>query len=130
MLLKSPVTTMVAIFTLALGIGANTTIFSTLNGFMLRPLPVENADRLVVMAGQQQGGENFSHFSYADFKDIRSQAEGFSHVMAYTLTLAGLEYHGNTEPVVLSYVSGNFFPDLGLKPVYGRLISGQETEQP
>jgi putative ABC transport system permease protein len=130
MLLKSPVTTVVAIFTLALGIGANTTIFSTLNGFMLRPLPVANADRLLVMAGQQQGGENFSHFSYADFKDIRSQAEGFSHVMAYNLTLAGMDYHGNTEPVVLSYVSGNFFTDLGLKPAYGRLISGQETELP
>src|ERR1051326_2855556 len=130
MLLKSPVTTLVAVLTLALGIGANTTIFSTVNGFLLRPLPVANADRLVVFGGQQQGGDDFSRFSYADFKDIRSQADGFSQVMAYTITLAGLEYQGRTEPVVLSYVSGNFFQGLGLKPEQGRLISGEQTENP
>src|SRR5215467_11438787 len=130
MLLKSPITTLVAVITLALGIGANTTIFSILNGFMLRPLPVASADRLVIFGGQQQGGDTFTHYSYADFKDIRSQADGFSHIMAYTLTLAGMEYQGRTEPVVLSYVSGNFFQDLGLKPAQGVLIHGEGTELP
>src|SRR5690349_20780721 len=100
MLLKNPVTTLVAVLTLALGIGANTTIFSTVNGLLLRPLPVANAERLVVFAGQQQGGDNFSHFSYADFTDIRSQASGFSDIAAYTLTLAGMEAGGRTEPVI------------------------------
>jgi len=129
MLLKSPATTLVAVLTLALGIGANTTIFSAVNGIMLRPLPVENADRLVVLAGHQ-GGDPFQRFSYADFNDIRSQADGFSQVMAYDLTLAGMEYRNHTEPVVLSYVSGNFFSGLGLKPAQGRLIYGNDTEQP
>ncbi|HLY92817.1 MAG TPA: ABC transporter permease [Candidatus Angelobacter sp.] len=130
MLLKSPATTLVAVLTLALGIGANTTIFSTVNGLLLRPLPVANADRLVVFVGKQQGGDDFVHFAYADYKDIRSQADGFSEVMAYTLTLAGMEYQGRTEPIVLSYVSGNFFSGLGLKPAEGRLIYGEETERP
>ena len=130
MLLKSPVTTVVALLTLSLGIGANTTIFSTVNGLLLRPLPVANADRLVVFTGRQQGADDFTHFSYADYKDIRSQADGFSHVMAYTLTLAGMEYQGRTEPIVLSYVSGNFFSELGLQPAEGRLIYGDTTELP
>ena len=130
MLLKNPAMTLVAALTLALGIGANTTIFSALNGLLLRPLPVANADRLVVFGGQQQGGENFVRFSYADFNDIRAQADGFSDVLAYDLTLAGMEFEGRTEPTILSYVSGNYFQALGLNPVQGRLIYGQETEKP
>src|SRR5580765_5101338 len=129
MLLKNPVMTLVAALTLALGIGANTTIFSAVNGLMLRPLPVANADRLVVFGGQQQGGDNFNHFSYPDFADVRGQSDGFSHVMAYTLTLAGLESEGGTEPMILSYVSGNYFQALGMNPYQGRLIYGQETEK-
>jgi predicted permease len=129
MLLKNPVMTLVAALTLALGIGANTTIFSAVNGLLLRPLPVANAERLVVFGGQQQGGDNFVHFSYPDFADVRAQSEGFSEVAAYTLTLAGLESEGRTEPIILSYVSGNYFQALGLNPSLGRLISGQETEK-
>src|SRR5262249_40153344 len=90
MLRKNAAMTLVATLTLALGIGANTTIFSAVNGILLRPLPVAHADQLVVIGGQQQGGDNFNHFSYADFADIRSQAGAFSDVMAYNLTLAGM----------------------------------------
>ena len=129
MLLKNPVMTLVAALTLALGIGANTTIFSAVNGLMLRPLPVANADQLVVFGGQQQGGDNFNHFSYPDFADVRAQSDGFSHVLAYTITLAGMESEGRTEPTILSYVSGNYFQALGLNPHQGRLIYGQETEK-
>src|SRR6476660_9942663 len=96
---------------------------------MLRPLPVANADRLVVFGGQQQGGDNFNHFSYPDFSDIRAGSDGFSHVMAYTLGLAGLESEGRTEPMILSYVSGNYFQALGLNAYQGRLIYGLETEK-
>ncbi len=130
MLLKNPSTTMVAVLTLALGIGANTTIFSALNGLLLRPLPVANAERLVVFGAQQQGGNPFIHFSYPDFKDIRSQADGFSDVMAYKLMLAGMESDGRTEPMIFSFVSGNYFQGLGLKPFHGRFISGEQTEKP
>ena len=129
MLLKNPAMTAVAALTLALGIGANTTIFSAVNGLMLRPLPVANADRLVVFGGQQQGGDPYLQVPYADFQDIRSHAEGFSDVLGYTLSLAGMEHDGKVEPILYSYVSGNFFQALGLKPAVGRLIYGAETEK-
>lgn len=130
MLMKNPAMTLVAAMTLALGIGANTTIFSAVNGLMLRPLPVANADRLVVFDGQAQGGANtFDQFPFPDFQDIRSQADGFSDVLGYTLSLAGMESGGKVEPVIYSYVSSNFFQSLGLKPAVGRLIYGAETEK-
>ena len=82
MLMKNPAMTLVAAMTLALGIGANTTIFSAVNGLILRPLPVANADRLVVFDGQAQGApSSFGQFPFADFQDIRSQTEGFSDVL-------------------------------------------------
>jgi predicted permease len=129
MLLKNPAMTLVATLTLALGIGANTTIFSAVNGLMLRPLPVANADRLVVLAAQPQAGNINTQFSYPDFQDIRSQADGFSDVVGYVLNLAGMESNGKVEPVLHSYVSGNYFTALGLKPAAGRLIYGAETEK-
>ncbi|HEY2497114.1 MAG TPA: ABC transporter permease [Candidatus Angelobacter sp.] len=129
MLLKHPAMTLVATLTLALGIGANTTIFSTVNGILLRPLPVANADRLVVFGGQMQNGALFTGISYPDFQDIRSQSNGFSSVIGYTLRLAGMESKGKVEPVLFSYVSGNYFSGLGLKPALGRLIYGNETEK-
>ncbi len=130
MLLKNPAMTTVAALTLALGIGANTTIFSAVNGLMLRPLPVANADRLVVLDGQAQGAANtFDQLPFSDFQDIRSQADGFSDVLGYTLSLAGMESGGKVEPVIYSYVSANFFQALGLKPAVGRLIYGAETEK-
>jgi predicted permease len=129
MLRKNAGMTLIATLTLALGIGANTTIFSAVNGILLRPLPVAHADQLVVFGGQEQGGDTFDHFSYADFTDIRSQADAFSDVMAYNLSLAGMESDGRTEPVVFSYVSGNFFSGLGLQAAAGRLISGSDSER-
>jgi len=130
MLMKNPAMTLVAALTLALGIGANTTIFSAVNGLMLRPLPVANADRLVVFDGQAKGAPNsFGQFPFPDFQDIRSQSDGFSDVVGYTLSLAGLESGGKVEPVIYSYVSASFFQTLGLKPAVGRLIYGTETEK-
>src|SRR5882724_10610572 len=129
MLLKNPSMTIVATLTLALGIGANTTIFSALNGLLLRPLPVANADRLVVFGGMRQGSDPFVRLSYHDFQDVRAQANGFSDVLSYTLNLAGLDYDNRTEPVIYSYVSGNYFHALGLNPAQGRLIYGDATEK-
>src|SRR5258708_17153254 len=76
MLLKNPAMTMVATLTLALGIGANTTIFSAVNGLLLRPLPVANADRLVVFGGLRQGGDPFLTLSHPDSQDLRAHANG------------------------------------------------------
>jgi len=129
MLLKSPTVTLVAILTLALGIGANTAIFSTLNGLFLRPLPVANADRLVVIGGQLRGVDGGTGLSYLEYQDLRSQTEGFSDLIAYDLNLVGLSYNNTPDTAVISYVSENYFSGLGLKPAAGRLLYGAEVEK-
>ncbi len=129
MLLKSPTVTLVAVLTLALGIGANTAIFSTLNGLFLRPLPVAHADRLVVIGGQHRGSDSSSQLSYLEYQDMRSQTEGFSDLIAWNLNLVGLSFNNNPETAVVSYVSDNYFSGLGLKPAAGRLLYGPEVEK-
>ncbi|HKD44879.1 MAG TPA: ABC transporter permease [Candidatus Angelobacter sp.] len=128
MLVKNPAVTIVAVITLALGIGANTAIFSTVNALFLRPLPVQHPERLIFLAPRQPGAPGYTQFSYPDFRDIRSQSAGVSDVLAYTVGLIGFDVDGNAEPIVVSYVSGNMFPALGLTPAAGRLISGEESE--
>jgi predicted permease len=130
MLMTNPAVTAVALLTLALGIGANTAIFSAMNFLMLRPLPVRNADRLAVIAPKLEGDDGFNHFSYLDFRDLRAQADAFSDVLAYNLAILGLDVSGKAEPVVISEVSGNFFQALGLKPAAGRLVYGEDAEDP
>ena len=83
---------------------------------MLRPLPVANADRLVVFGAQSQAASLYSGFAYADFQDIRSQADAFSDVLCYTLSLAGMDADGKVEPVLFSYVSSNYFTGLDSSP--------------
>jgi predicted permease len=129
MLLKNPTVTLVAALTLALGIGANTAIFSTLNGLFLRPLPVANADRLVVIGGQMRGEDGGTGLSYLEYQDLRSQTEGFSELIAYNLNLVGLSFNDNPETAVVSFVSENYFSGLGLKPAAGRLLYGAEVEK-
>src|SRR5215831_9618872 len=130
MLLKDRAVTIVAVVTLALGMGANAAIFSTMNSLMLRPLPVRNADRLTVIAPKLQCDDGFNRFSYLDFRDLRLQADAMSDVLAYDLTILGLDTSGRAEPVVVSEVSGNFFQALGLKPAAGRLVYSEEAERP
>lgn len=130
MLLKNPLVASVAVITLAVGIGANTAIFSTLNSFLLRPLPVANADRLMLIAGQAKGGayNGATGLSYLDYRDLRSQSDVFTDMLAYNLNLVGLDYDGKPDPVVVSFVTGNYFSGLGLQPALGRLISGPEAD--
>ncbi|HLJ27383.1 MAG TPA: ABC transporter permease [Candidatus Angelobacter sp.] len=131
-LLKSPGFTIAAILTLALGIGANTAIFSVVNGW-LRPLPVSNPEQLVVFAAQQKGDSlGIYYFSYPDLLDFRRQEQTFSNLFAYQVGLGGLSVDGNvkTDPFIFSYVTGNFFSALGLRPAAGRLLLPDEGEQP
>src|SRR5271167_709254 len=83
MLMRNPGFMFVAIVTLALGIGANTAIFSIIDGLLLRPLPVSNPAQLTVLAFQQQKGNIQAQFSQPDYRDIRSQStDVFSEVFA------------------------------------------------
>src|SRR5260370_8423411 len=105
MLLKNRAVTIVAVITLALGLGANTAIFSTMNSLMLRPLPVRNAERLTVIAPKLQGDDGFNRFSYLDFRDLRVQAEALSALLAYNLTILGLHPPARPVPLVLTEVT-------------------------
>jgi hypothetical protein len=86
MLVKSPGMTLVAILTLALGIGANTAIFSMVNSMLLRPLPAKDAEQLTELAYQQKNGPLLNNFSTPEYQDIeRGSADVFSDVMAYQI---------------------------------------------
>src|ERR1700674_2664125 len=87
---NSPGFTFIAVVTLGLGMAVNTTVFSVINGMLLRPLPVPHAEQLTVLAMQQAGTPGFQRFSYPDYQDISRQADVFSDVFAYRATLAAL----------------------------------------
>ena len=129
MLLKNPGFMVVAVITLALGIGVNTAIFSMVDAFLLRPLPVANPAQITVLAFQQQHGNFVTQFSIADYRDIQNQTkEVFSDVFAYQFGLDGLSVDGKADRVMTNYVSGNYFSALGLKPALGRFILPSEGD--
>jgi predicted permease len=131
MLSKTPTLTVVVAITLALGIGANTLIFSFVNGFLLRPMPVPHPEQIAVLAAQQKSGsELLSAFSYPDFVDFRKQADSVADLFGYRLALPGLTADGRVDQILASYVTGTYFSVLGVKPALGRLILGSEENQP
>ncbi|HSM76637.1 MAG TPA: ABC transporter permease [Bryobacteraceae bacterium] len=115
----------VTIVTLALGIGANTAIFSVLEAVLLRPLPYPEANRLVVVREANQRGESFS-VTWPDFDDWRTQSKSFAGMTAFVGQR--LELTGIARPVLLSgaNVSAAFFPLLGVKTQIGRAFSESE----
>jgi putative ABC transport system permease protein len=127
---KSPGFTVIALFTLALGIGANTAIFSIVNAVMLKPLPFPESDKLVFMtsAFEKQGVTRNFATSYADFLDWRATAKSFTAMASYrddSFTLAGLD-----QPLHISgmTVSGDFFSILGTQPLMGRGFTRDEEK--
>jgi predicted permease len=126
---RAPVFALSAVLTLALGVGANTGIFSLLNGY-LRPLPVPHADRLVVLASEMPGDETGFRFrfSYPALNDYRGGTNAFSQVFAFDTRIAGLTAHGKTTQFVYHAVSGNFFAGLQIAPLVGRVLQPGEGE--
>jgi putative ABC transport system permease protein len=85
---RAPGFAIVAILTLGLGLAVNTTVFSVINGVLLRPLPVPNAEQITVLASKQKGDDGFQMFSYLDYKDVqRDTSQVFSDVFGYRLKL-------------------------------------------
>ena len=130
LLVKSPGFTLVAVLTLALGTGVNTTVFSLINGILLRPMPVAHPEQIVVLAARQEGSQGFQSFSYPDYQDIRSQTDAFSDILAYRVSLVGLSVDGKGEHCVVSRVTGNYFRTLGIQPALGRFILPSEGQTP
>jgi len=130
MLRKSRGFTIVAILTLALGIGANGAIFTIVNAFLFRPLPVQNADRLAVVAVQSGAQSIPAELSYRDYEDYRQQSDAFTGLAAYAINVTGLGYKSHADRIVASYVTSNYFSTLGVQPAIGRFFATGEGDQP
>ncbi|HXN72854.1 MAG TPA: ABC transporter permease [Candidatus Acidoferrales bacterium] len=127
LLRKTPVLTLAVVITLGLGIGANTAIFSVVNFFLFRPLPVNNPDQMVVLGFTQRHGHLQSQFSYPDFSEIRSESKNvFSHLIGYKIGLDGLSVNGKADRILTCYVTGDYFEALGIQPELGRFIIPSE----
>src|SRR5436190_15676743 len=125
MLFKTPFVTVVAILSLALGIGANAAIFSLFNQILLRPLPVGEPYRLVNLGapGPKPGSNSCSTaggcewvFSYPMFRDLERGQTPFTGIAAHVEFDANVEARGQTESTQGMLVSGSYFPVLGVKP--------------
>jgi putative ABC transport system permease protein len=127
MLVKRPGFTAVIVLTLALGIGANTVIFSVLNMLVLRPLPYTDPGRLVVLSGTRDGSTvHAGMISYAELADLQTQSESFEGIAALHGTSFTLADENGLERIGGAYVSAEFFSLLGIKPARGRLFLPQE----
>ncbi len=127
---NSPWFAAIAIVTLSLGIAVNTSIFSMINGFLLRPMPVPHPEQLAVLSLQQAGDKALQNFSYPDYLDLRNQSISFSEIIAYQVTLAGLIADNRGDHCITTRVAGNYFSMLGVQPALGRLILPTEGQTP
>jgi predicted permease len=129
MLLKNPGVTVAAVLSLALGIGANATIFTWVQSVLLNPLPgVPAPGRMYVMAAQARDGDHRS-FSYPNFRDIRAQATTFDAVLQDDVLLS-ISDGQDADRAFGVLVSGNYFDVVGTRPVLGRTFAKEEDESP
>ena len=126
LLWKSPAFTMVAVLTLSLGIGANTAIFSVVNGVLLRSLPYPESDRIVQICISYKGEVDYSSFTAREFEYWKAHSEPFSSLAARTGV--GVNLAGGSESVRVRAhrVSSTYFNVLGVPPVFGRNFSADE----
>ena len=129
---RSPLFATVAILSLALGIGANTAIFTLIDQIVLRKLPVQKPEELVML--YQQGANNGSNMgtrmqSYPMYQDLQKKAEPLADVLCRRLVPASISIDNQTERLEAELVSGNFFTLLGVKPAIGRVFNSQEDDQ-
>jgi predicted permease len=134
---KNPGFTIVAIITLALGIGANTAIFSLTDQVLLRLLPVEHPQELVVLRspGPSPGrnwndGPGGTSFSYSAYKDLRDQNQVLSGLLARFSTQVSVVAQGSSELATGELVTGNYFSVLGVQPAMGRVFGAEDETAP
>ena len=131
-LFRSPLFSIVAILSLALGIGANTAIFTLIDQILLRKLPVKNPGELVMLyqSGPHSGSNMGSRMhSYPIYQEYQKRAEPLGEVIARRLADASVGIDNQTERVDIEMVSGNFFSMLGVPPAAGRVFNSKEDDQ-
>jgi len=119
----------VAVLTLALGIGANTAIFSVVENLLLRPLPYPQSERLVEIANTYVPQVPKAGLSPGDYADWRRQNASFSEMGAYAKITQGFNLSGDGDPqrVQVAYADSGLFPLLGIHPIVGRSFLGKRT---
>jgi putative ABC transport system permease protein len=127
MLLKHPSVTVIVIIALALGIGANTAIFSVVNAVLLRPLPYDEPDRLVFLNERSQVLDEMS-ISYPNFTDWRAQNHVFEKIAVYNRQSYNLTGVGEAERIIAGQVSADLFPILRVNAALGRVFSNDEDQ--
>lgn len=128
-LLKSPGFTSASIVALALGIGANTAIFSLVNSVLLRPLPYKDPSRLVMLWQRAPVGGNTNDVSAADFQDWRDRNHSFEQIAAFLPSSFNLTEGDRPERILGLQITASFFMTLGVMPALGGVF-GSEEEQP
>ncbi len=127
---KSPLFTLIAVITLAVGIGASTAIFTLLDQALIRSLPVSHPEQLVRLryTGESPGhtnnygGDDKDFFSYPMYRDLRDKNSVFSGLLANDEKYVGVQWNDRSELAEAELVSGNYFEVLGLQPALGRLL--------
>jgi predicted permease len=127
-LAQQHVVTVVAVLTLGLGIGVNTTVFSVANALLLRPLPVSEPDRLVSVFTSHVGGSPYDIVSFPDYRDLRERSASFSGLAAHCFAPVSLRDQSGPRVVMGEMVSWNFFDVLGARPALGRTFRPEEDE--
>jgi predicted permease len=136
-LFKTPFVTVVAILSLALGIGANAAIYSLFNEMLLAPLPVPHPEQLVNLGGNRPSpgshqcglaGNCEWVFSYRMFRDLEAQPGPFSGIAGHVIIQPNISFRGNTVNGSGELVSGSYFPVLSVKPAIGRLFGVHDDE--
>jgi len=133
MLRKSPGFAVVAVLTLALGIGANATIFTVVNAVLLRPLPVEDPEQLVAVLGtdarNSTAQQQFLPLSHPNYLDLRDKNEVLTGLASFTGTGVNLSGAGNPEQLNAQLVSGNYFQVLGIRAALGNTFDPEQARK-
>jgi len=128
MLLRAPGFSIPAILILALGIGANTAIFSVLKAVVLQPLPYEHPEELVAVTRYwTTSGSDLVWNAYPDIADLRRENRSFSRMICYHYSILNLRENGPAEALFGVAVSSDLFPELGIQPAFGRLFAPEEA---
>ncbi len=126
---KSPVFAVVAVMSLALGIGANTAVFTMMDHVLLSLLPVERPSELVQLSevGENYGGSSgMNALSYPMYEDLRDRNQVFSGILCHEQVPASVSFGGRNERATADQVSGTFFTTLGVRPALGRLFTAED----
>ena len=121
-LIRSPGFTLVAVLSLAVGIGFNSTLYSIVDALLFRPLPVERPDRLVDVYTKGEDGDTYSTNSYPDYVDFRDKNEVFTGLMGYSPSIGALKAGERSRMALGEVVTGNYFQVLGVNAALGRTL--------